>query len=152
MNSDKLGHSSKSTEVQVQKGRHSPTNLLTMMEKHQPRRQHLLKLKMQVNQSRKEVKRQEKLKVPNFAGIVPLIRLFQQNVFMFGDLCQDTLPTEHHAPLATRVCSSPAGPLGILQQHMGKLWSHTQGSRGHLVHVSNWGNDGNSSGPQCSAL
>lgn len=116
MNSDKLMHPSKSMEVQVQKVRHSPTDLLTVMEKKSAQKatRPKLKLKTQVNQSRKEVKRQEKPKVTNFAGIVPLTRLFQQNVFMFGDLCQDTLPTEHQAPPATRMYSSPAGPLSVL--------------------------------------
>lgn len=57
-----------------------------------------LKLKMQVNQSRKGVKRQEKPKVTNFACIVPPTRLFQQNVFMFGDMSGYST---HRAPSST---------------------------------------------------
>lgn len=44
---------------------------------------------------------------------------------MFGDLYQGTVPTEHQATLATRVCSSPAGPLGVFQD----MWE----SCGHIL-------------------
>lgn len=91
MNSDKPEHPSKSVEAQVHKVRHTLTNLPTAMEKKSAQKGTLpkLKLKIQVNQSRKEVK------VTNFAGIVPPTKLFQHNAFMFGDFYQDTLPTEH---------------------------------------------------------
>lgn len=63
----------------------------------------------------------------------------------------------HRAPNSTsnKACSSPAGPLGILHEHMRKLWSHTQDScwqRVALVCVSSSGTDGNPSRPHCSAL
>jgi len=80
----------------------------------------------QVNQSRKEAKRQEKPKVTNFAGIVPPTRLFQQNMFMFGDWCQDTLPTEHQAPLAG---NSPAVFLSASSRN---VWD----SCGHILRAA----------------